>query len=79
MRGPLPWGMDKSNPCYKCEERHLKCHDACEKYAAWKAERQKRKEEELGDKQMNRLMHDNAAKRFKDIKAGHRGKGLNHK
>lgn len=38
-----------NNPCYKCTERHFKCHAECEKYADWKAEfeqlKQKRKNE----------------------------------
>lgn len=24
------------SPCKKCTERHLACHDSCEKYKEWK-------------------------------------------
>ena len=37
------------NPCYKCPERHLGCHGACPRWAAWsqirKAEREKQRKE----------------------------------
>ena len=29
------------NPCYKCPERHYKCHGECQKYIEWQAEREK--------------------------------------
>lgn len=28
-------------PCHNCPERHPGCHGKCEKYQAWKAERNK--------------------------------------
>ena len=28
-------------PCKNCQDRTLGCHDKCEKYIEWKAERQK--------------------------------------
>lgn len=31
-------------PCKGCTERHTGFHDSCEKYKAWKAECQKKKE-----------------------------------
>ena len=31
------------NPCKNCSERQLGCHGKCEKYAAWKTERDKAK------------------------------------
>ena len=37
--------MRKKNGCYQCTQRRPGCHDACEKYRAWKAaaEEEKRK------------------------------------
>lgn len=32
-------GRSKDCPCHKCDERHFKCHDSCEKYGKWKAVR----------------------------------------
>lgn len=34
------------SPCYKCEERHIGCHGKCEKYAAFKADLEKQKQDE---------------------------------
>ncbi len=28
-------------PCVNCTERHLACHDSCEKYKGWQAENDK--------------------------------------
>lgn len=28
--------MENRNPCYKCEERQIKCHSTCEKYKEWR-------------------------------------------
>ena len=28
-------------PCINCTERHLACHDRCEKYKGWQAENDK--------------------------------------
>jgi hypothetical protein len=33
----------KKPPCYNCLERHTNCHANCEKYSAWKLEREKEK------------------------------------
>lgn len=32
------------NPCKGCEERFPACHDSCEKYQAWKKDREEAKE-----------------------------------
>lgn len=34
----------KPTPCMGCSERHTACHDHCDKYAGWKAELQKQKD-----------------------------------
>lgn len=31
--------MEKANPCRDCPDRHPACHDHCERYTAWRAER----------------------------------------
>lgn len=36
----------KTDPCWKCTERHEACHDSCEKYKAV-VEQQKRAKEKL--------------------------------
>lgn len=28
--------MTDRGPCFKCEDRHLACHDHCSKYKEWK-------------------------------------------
>lgn len=28
------------NPCWKCNERRVGCHGACERYGEWKAEQE---------------------------------------
>lgn len=33
-----------NNPCFKCPDRKPGCHAACEKYIAWSAEEQERKD-----------------------------------
>lgn len=33
------------NNCWKCERRHVGCHDACEDYLAYKAEWEKIRKE----------------------------------
>lgn len=32
------------NPCWKCNERCVGCHGACERYGEWKAEQETVKE-----------------------------------
>lgn len=32
------------NPCWKCNERCVGCHGACERYVEWKAEQETAKE-----------------------------------
>ena len=32
------------NPCKDCPDRHLGCHSKCERYKAWKKEREELKE-----------------------------------
>ena len=36
-----------NNPCKDCTDRHQRCHAECEKYAAWSAEHEKRRAENL--------------------------------
>jgi len=38
-------------PCYQCPERHRACHDSCPRYQAWKAERERQKENARADRQ----------------------------
>lgn len=33
-----------NTPCYKCEERHSRCHSECEKYKAFQAANDKVRE-----------------------------------
>ena len=33
-----------TQPCYKCQDRCQNCHASCEKYAAFRAELDKRRE-----------------------------------
>ena len=35
----------KHNPCYKCSEREIGCHDKCKEYAAWQAENERHREQ----------------------------------
>lgn len=37
--------VNKSNaPCLNCTERHLRCHDSCDRYKAFKADEHAKKE-----------------------------------
>ncbi len=42
--------------CYKCPDRHIGCHSDCERYAAWRAEKQvltgREKERAAGEKEV---------------------------
>ena len=38
--------MKTENSCYKCPNRKEACHDNCEVYKAWKAEYQRKEQEE---------------------------------
>lgn len=40
---PIPTNFN--SPCYECKDRHRACHDTCEKYIGYKAERKARAEE----------------------------------
>ena len=31
--------MKVNGPCFNCPDRHIGCHGKCERYAAWKEER----------------------------------------
>lgn len=33
--------MSRISPCYKCESRQMKCHATCEKYLAYRKEKDK--------------------------------------
>lgn len=46
-------------PCYKCEERHYKCHNSCEKYARYHRGREKRLAENQERVQFNSYKYDN--------------------
>lgn len=36
--------MPQQNPCHRCPDRKLGCHDTCKKHLTWKAERRAREE-----------------------------------
>ena len=45
--------MNKDSGCKGCTERHLACHDTCQKYQNWKAENQKIKDKIIKQKTLN--------------------------
>lgn len=34
-------------PCYKCEDRHIACHDTCSKYILYKQKKKLIKDQEV--------------------------------
>ncbi|MBQ8603879.1 MAG: hypothetical protein IJ410_03425 [Oscillospiraceae bacterium] len=56
-------------PCYKCPDRHYKCHGNCEKYAEYTAYRARIREEQRQQTAINEHI-DGSMQRF--------SKGRNH-
>ena len=56
-------------PCYKCRERHERCHNDCPKYARYSASRERIREERRQQSAINEHI-DGSMQRF--------SKGRNH-
>lgn len=40
-------------PCYKCEDRSIRCHSTCEKYKAFAENREKIREQKAKEREMD--------------------------
>lgn len=40
-------------PCYKCEDRSVRCHSTCEKYKAFAKERENYRKQQAEEREMN--------------------------
>lgn len=58
---------DTTNPCYECTERHLMCHDTCEKRQVWLEERRVRKEQMKRQKDIEGIFESYSAIRKKRL------------
>lgn len=45
-------------PCYKCEDRSVRCHSTCEKYKAFAQEREKIREQKAKEREMDSFYGD---------------------
>ncbi len=47
----------KLNPCYRCKDRELYCHDNCYKYTAYKRKMEKASKAAREHKEINNYIH----------------------
>ena len=52
-------------PCYKCPDRHIKCHAECEKYKEYTKHQQEIKDNEFKNKLYYRYLKDRKDKTIK--------------
>lgn len=68
MSAPIP-------PCYCCEDRIPACHDACERYKAWKIDHENLKEREREIKSRDKITTDYTVKSYERMLKKSRKKG----
>lgn len=53
----LSWKKNKGNcPCQGCEDRHIPCHDKCERYQVWLAGERDKELALRADRDINRTL-----------------------
>ena len=40
-------------PCFKCEDRHITCHDTCKRYLNWKEEHEAIRDKARKERELN--------------------------
>lgn len=55
-------------PCFKCLDRHKECHAKCEKYSAWKSDRESKRTIINENKQQENSYYSYLGKTIKKIK-----------
>lgn len=61
-------------PCKDCQERHLHCHSECQRYIEWAAKQRIVTAKEREQWLINGLIRDGQARRYRDIRNGHKGR-----